>query len=110
MDRGAEELKGEFSFWFGELALNVGLFLSMIPPATGIFVGEGVRGDVLNFSPLSPRFGEGDDGVLPRSVACAIKDFRSESELRRFFLSDLVSSFSSGGGDASIVPSLDTGP
>jgi hypothetical protein len=79
----------------------------MIPPATGIFVGDGVRGEELN---LSPRSGEGDEGELPLRVACAIKDFRSERELRRFFFNDLVVSFSSGGGEAPIVLNLFTGP
>lgn len=85
---------------------NAGRFLSIIPPATGIFVGDGVRGDVLSFS---PRSGEGD-GELPLRVACAIKDFKSERELRLFFLSDWAVSFSSGGGDSPIVMSLLTGP
>jgi hypothetical protein len=86
-----EEFSGKFSFWFGEPVLyTAGLFLSMIPPATGIFVGDGVRGEELN---LSPRSGEGDEGELPLRVACAIKDFRSERELRRFFFNDLVVSF-----------------
>ena len=80
----------------------------MIPPATGIFEGDGVLGDELNLrtSPLVP--GEGDRGEPPPSVAAAIKLFRSDKELRRFFLSDLVGSFfSSGGGEAPIVLSLD---
>jgi hypothetical protein len=60
-----EEFVGEFSFWLGEPVANKpGLFLSITPPATGIFVGDGVRGEVLNFSP-SPRFGEGDEGESP---------------------------------------------
>jgi hypothetical protein len=106
----AEEFMGEFSFWPGEpVRYNAGRFLSITPPATGIFVGEGVRGEVLNFSP-SPRVGEGDEGELPLKAACAIRDFRSESELRRFFLSDLVTSCSSGGGEAPMVLSLLTGP
>jgi hypothetical protein len=103
----AEEFNGEFSFWFGEPVLYVGLFRSMMPPATGIFVGDGVRGDGLNFS---PRLGDGDEGELPLRVTCAIKDFKSERELRRFFLSDFTASFSSGGGEAPIVLSLFTGP
>jgi hypothetical protein len=41
-------------------------------------------------------------------VADAIKAFRSDSELRRFFLEDFVISFfSSGGGEAPMVLSLD---
>lgn len=102
----AEESNGKFSFWFGEPVLYVGLFLSMIPPAIGIFVGDGVRGDELNFS---PRIGKGDEGELPLRVACAIKDFKSERELRRFFLSDFTASFSSC-GEAQIVLSLFAGP
>ena len=77
---------------------NGDLFLS----ATGILVGDGVRGEVLSLSPLG-----GDTGELFPRVAAAIKDLRSDKELLRFFLRDFtVSFFSSGGGEAPIVLSL----
>jgi hypothetical protein len=80
----------------------------MIPPATGIFVGDGVLGDELNLSPSPLPPGEGDRGELALSVVAAIKLLRSDKELRRFFLSNFVGSFlSSGGGEAPIVLSLD---
>jgi hypothetical protein len=83
----------------------------MIPPATGIFVGDGVLGDELNLSPSPLPPWEGDRGELAPRAAAAIKLFRSDNELRRFFLSDLAGSFfSSGGGEAPIVLSLDPGP
>lgn len=75
-------------------------------PATGILVGEGVRGEELNFE----AFRSVDIGELPR-VAAAIKLFRSERELRRFFFNDLTAScLSSGGGEAPIVLSRDGDP
>lgn len=81
-----DNIRGEFSFWLGEPVLYIeARFRSMMPPATGILVGEGVLGDELNFEPLRSI----DIGELPR-VAAAIKLFRSDRELRLFFLSDLV--------------------
>lgn len=58
---------------------NGDLFLS----TTGILVGDGVRGEVLNLRPLGVVIGE----LFPR-VAAAIKDLRSDKELRRLFLRD----------------------
>lgn len=79
----------------------------MMPPATGILVGDGVRGDELNLNPDRPRPGEGDEGELPRRVACAISAFKSDNELRRFFLRDFAAAFlSSPGGEAPMVLSL----
>ena len=72
------------------------------PLTTGILVGDGVRGDVLNFNPLV-RFGEGDIGELSPKVACAIRVFKSDSELRRLFFGLTTSFFSSIGGEAPIV-------
>lgn len=77
---------------------------SIVPPDTGILVGEGVRGDVLNLRPFDFRFGNGDSGGVPLKVAAAIKLLRSERELRRLFFNDLA--FTSG-GDAPIGLSLD---
>lgn len=58
---------------------NGDLFLS----ATGILVGDGVRGEVLNLRPFGVGIGE----LFPR-VAAAIKDLRSDNELRLLFLRD----------------------
>lgn len=73
---------------------------------TTVFVGEGVLGEELNLDccRVGSRDGSGDMGEDGEaSVAEAIKAFKSESELRRFFFNDLVVAGSSGGGDASIV-------
>jgi hypothetical protein len=78
----------------------------MMPPATGSLLGDGVRGEELNLF-LS---GEEDNGELSPRVAAAIKVFKSERELRRFFFRVFVVSFFSGGGDAPIVLSLDGCP
>ena len=85
---------GVFSLWFGEPVLNIAeRLLSMIPPATGSLLGDGVRGDELNL-----LFRSGDDnGELPPKVAAAIKVFRSDRELRRFFLRVFAVSFVSVG-------------
>lgn len=78
----------------------------MIPPLPGILVGEGVRGEELNFCSF-PFFGSGDDSRLPPNVAAAMRLFKSDSELLRFFFRGFSSSFlSSGGGDCPIVLSL----
>lgn len=103
-----DNMRGEFSFWFGDPVLYIDpRFRSMmLPPATGILVGEGVLGDELNFDALRSI----DTGELAR-VAAAIKLFKSESELRLFFFRVLtISCFSSGGGEAPMVLSLDGDP
>jgi hypothetical protein len=76
------------------------------PPAIGIFVGDGVLGEEINF-PLVFK-GDMDNGEFSR-VALAIKLFKSLNELLRFFFADF-DSLSSGGGEAPIVLSLFIGP
>jgi hypothetical protein len=49
-------------------------------------------------------------GELSPRVAAAIKDFKSERELRRFFFNLVGSFFSSSGGEAPIVLSLKGSP
>src|SRR6187402_1891590 len=104
-----EDANGEFSFWIGEPVRYIeARFLSMIPPATGILVGDGVRGEELSFNVFRPS---GDIGELPPTVTAAIKLLRSERELLLFFFKDLALAFvSSGGGEAPIGLSRDIGP
>ena len=79
--------------------------LSMILPATGILVGDGVLGELVNGARLGGDIGP--IGEPPPRVADAINAFRSDKELRRlFFFNFTGSAFSSGGGDAPIVLSL----
>lgn len=97
-----------FSFKLSDPILNISKRpLSMMPPATGSLLGDGVRGEELN---LLVRSGDDDSGELPR-LAAAINAFRSDRELRRLCFRDLVFSFVSiGGGEAPIVLSLDGWP
>jgi hypothetical protein len=97
---------GVFSFWFGEPVLNIAeRLLSIMPPATGSLLGDGVRGEELNLLFLS---GDGDSGGVPPKVAAAIKVFKSDRELRRFFFKVFaVPLVSVGGGDALMMLSLE---
>ena len=65
----------------------------------GDFVGEAERGAELNFSAvcclLIRRGIRG--GSSSSRLAAAMRDLRSDSELRRFFLTDLVSNVSTSG-------------
>jgi hypothetical protein len=80
------EPNGVFSFWFGVPVRYIGEpFLSNNPPAIGSLLGDGVLGEPNLAFWLG--WGDAETGELPR-VATAIKDLRSESELRRFFLGD----------------------
>lgn len=103
----ADPFKGVFSFCEGEPVLYMAdLVRSMIPPATGILVGDGVLGDELILKPLRPS------GVVSGElvkVACAMRDFKSDRELLRFFFNVFASFLlSSGGGEAPIVLNLET--
>lgn len=102
--------KGVFSFWLGEPVLYMAdLVRSMIPPATGILVGDGVRGEELILKVLLLS-GVEISGELV-SVAEAMRDFRSDNELRRFFFEIFSFCFgSSGGGEAPMVLNLEIGP
>ena len=94
-----------FSLWVGEPDRYIGRFPAT-PPATGSLLGDGVRGE-LDLSSCPCCGNTGPNGELAR-VADAIKAFRSDNELRRFFLADLaVLSFSSGGGEAPMVLNLE---
>lgn len=103
-----DPFNGVFSFCVGEPVLYMAdRVRSMIPPATGILVGDGVFGDEFNLKPLRPS---GDSGEFA-SVAAAMRDFKSERELLRFFFNVFsVGFWSSGGGEAPIVLSLPVGP